>query len=152
MYFKSLDLNVLTIYRTGNCTTKFFDEFTELILFCDSLSNPYLITGDFNIHVNKTNDNCGKSLKSIIELFSLHQHVSSPTHIIGNTLDLIISSFNLNYLNIDDPSRVILDHFLVSFSFNININSKTKRPKKEFTFRNIKSINFQNFNNDLTIL
>ena len=146
---KTPPLNLVTVYRTGPCNNKFFDEFSELILSLDTLSVPYIILGDFNIHV--TNGTAAsKSLQSMLDIFSLQQHVNLPTHIHGNILDLIISNFKLQSLNITDPTRVISDHFLLNFSFSINVITRIKRPKKEISFRDIKAINLHDFNVDIS--
>ena len=147
--FKNPDLNILSLYRTGTCTSEFFDEFAELILYCDNLNAPYLILGDFNIHINRINEVSAKSLKSVLDLFSLKQSVNLPTHILGNTLDLVISNIDINSLIVEDPSRAISDHFLVKFGFDIRTNLEIKPRKREVTFRDLKSLNVENFNTDI---
>ena len=147
--FRIPAMNIISIYRTGPCTKVFYHEFSELLIFCESLSVPYLILGDFNLHVSKIDDNSAKSFQKILDLFSLKQQVVSPTHIHGNILDLVISNFEIKCLNIVDPSNTISDHFLVSFSFDLFSTVKSHRPKKLITFRDIKSIDLENFKIDI---
>ena len=53
-----------------------------------------MIVGDFNIHVDDSTDIQAGKLHDIIASHSLHQHVTSPTHTQGHTLDLVITHDN----------------------------------------------------------
>ena len=67
--------------------------FTKFSNYLESIirsSEPLLITGDFNIHVNISDDRDGIKLLDLLESMALEQHVSTPTHQHGHTLDLII--------------------------------------------------------------
>jgi len=59
-----------------------------------------MIAGDFNIHVDDATDIHVRKLSDILSCHSLHQHVYSPTHVHGHTLDLQITQ--------DDQSIVVL--------------------------------------------
>ncbi len=49
-----------------------------------------LIVGDFNIHVDNTNDALGLAFTDLINSFGVKQNVTGPTHRFNHTLDLII--------------------------------------------------------------
>ena len=49
------------------------------------------LPGDFNFHFNKPNDAKVVQFNSFLEMFDLIQHIWSPTHMDGNTLDLLIT-------------------------------------------------------------
>ena len=57
----------------------------------DSLSTP-VIVGGINIHVQDATNAFCKDLIMSMGMFDLCQHVRQPTHILGNTLDLVITS------------------------------------------------------------
>ena len=56
-----------------------------------------LIVGDFNIHVDSSN-NRSRSFLDILNANGLTQHVTRPTHQKGYTLDLVITREQSNLL------------------------------------------------------
>ena len=69
----------------------FFDEFASYLESIVMSSQPLLIAVDFNIHVDVPNDPNRVSLLELLESMGLQQHVVTPTHESGHTLDLIIT-------------------------------------------------------------
>ncbi len=71
--------------------TDFLKEFADFL--SDLLVNvdKALIVGDFNIHVDNTNDALGLAFTDLINSFGVKQNVTGPTHRFNHTLDLIIS-------------------------------------------------------------
>ena len=53
--------------------------------------NNIIITGDFNIHVNDTNDPEAQIFLDTMEALGLDNHVNFATHNRGNTLDLVLT-------------------------------------------------------------
>ena len=45
--------------------------------------------GHFNFHVNDVADTTAMRFLSIVDDLYLRQHITGPTHISGNTLDLV---------------------------------------------------------------
>jgi len=45
------------------------------------------IVGDFNIHVDNTNDALGAAFTDLLNSFGFKQNVSGPTHHLNHTLD-----------------------------------------------------------------
>jgi exonuclease III len=118
-------LSLFNIYRPPSSFAKsrdsasfsqFLDDFQTLISSISTLSHDFLITGDFNIHVDDLTDSSALQFISLLDLANLTQHVSFPTHRLNHTLDLIITSsdtiFVLLYLN-------ILFHLQITFLFSI---------------------------------
>ena len=72
-----------------------------------------MIVGDFNIHVDDSTDIQAGKLHDIIASHSLHQHVTSPTHTQGHTLDLVITHDNqtISVHSVDPP--LLSDHSFV---------------------------------------
>ena len=54
-------------------------------------TEPLVLTGDFNIHVNIGSDSDAVRFLDLLSSMGLQQHISFSTHISGNTLDLLIS-------------------------------------------------------------
>ena len=94
----SRSVYIVIIYRpplssNHDCTTNhFMVEFGSLLeqYVTDSASS-LLITGDFNLHVDNNLDKSSQDFLALIDSFNLKQHVCSPTHRAGHTLDLLIT-------------------------------------------------------------
>lgn len=95
----SLSRSVCTvvIYRpplSSNCactTDHFLVEFGSLLEQYVTDSFSLLTTGDSNLHVNNNLDKSSQDFLALIDSFNLKQHVCSPTHRAGHTLNLLIT-------------------------------------------------------------
>ena len=108
-----------------------------------SSHNRCIIVGDFNFP-----DICWSSLSGTLSLsnsfcefifdYNLTQHVMEPTHIMGNILDLVITSAGINIVDLSiTPSvqHIFSDHFIVSFIPLCNIiRTLTSKPRYVFDF------------------
>ncbi len=80
-----------------------------------------LIVGDFNIHVDNTNDALGLAFTDLINSFGVKQNVTGPTHRFNHTLDLIISHrIDLTDIDIVSQSDDVTDYLFVSCMLHIN--------------------------------
>ncbi len=95
-----------------------------------------LIVGDFNIHVDNTNDALGLAFTNLRNSFGVKQNVTGPTHRFNYTLDLIIShGIYLTDIDIVPQSDDVTDHFLVSCMLHItHINYMALRYRPGRTF------------------
>ena len=103
-----------------------------------------LLTGDFNIHV--AND--ANTFLDVLDSFGLRNHIGFPTHHLNNTLDLVITPCNDNFIESATPDRLFSDHNIVYFNI-----TTLKQPNtiKEITYRKLKNINMINFNEDMEL-
>ena len=87
----SINFTFFLIYRPPNTNIlPFFNDFTDII---HSINNTnFLIAGDFNFHFGNPFPP-HSSFSDLLDSLSLVQNVNFPTHISGNTLDLIITLF-----------------------------------------------------------
>ena len=151
---------ISTVYRVSKLKAQNYEAldlyFTTLIK-TKKYSKLYIV-GDFNFpDLTPTNWETGltDSLleQSFITLFSnldLTQCIKEPTHIKGNTLDLLLTN-NTHSLSdiLVKPEQSICDsdHFLITFS----INSITKRKKSaKRKIPNFKKANWDELNNELS--
>lgn len=106
---------VVVVYRPGSsgATQAFFNDFSDLLERLATYSTPLMITGDFNIHVDDANSTDAGKLSDILAGHSLLQHINSPTHRLGHTLDLFITRDDqlIKILPIDPP--LLSDHAFV---------------------------------------
>ena len=100
-------------------------------------TEPLIMAGYFNIHVNVPSDN---DAVRFLDLF--------PTHVSGNILDLLITRSSDSRLIRDvQPDSYFSDHCSVLFLIN---TSKPQLSRKEVSFRKIKAIDTTAFMEDLS--
>ena len=98
-------LSLLNIYRPPDSSnyaqpfSTFIDEFRTLLASFSTTKDDFLITGDFNIHVDNFSDSHSSQLSSLLSSMNLKQHISFPTHSGGHTLDLVITSDDSNIIS-----------------------------------------------------
>lgn len=96
----------------------FFSDFNSLLERLAITSSKLLITGDFNFHVNKPSETYAKKFLHMLKVFNLEQHVRGPTHKTGNTLDVVITRSDDDFLSgvhiIPDAIHLKLcDHYAI---------------------------------------
>ncbi|XP_048113303.1 uncharacterized protein LOC125303548 [Alosa alosa] len=103
----TLPLLLLLIYRLPKPSAHFLSEFNEFLTVLSSLSSAMIMLGDFNIHVD-TNCSYTSEFNSVLDCFSLTQHVDFPTHTHGHTL----CSSGLNDISVSGSISGVSDHKL----------------------------------------
>ncbi len=101
---------------------EFADFLSDLLVNVDkALIDKALIVGDFNIHVDNTNNALGLAFTDLINYFGVKQNVTGPTHRFNHTLDWIIShGIDLTDIDIISQSDDVTEHFLVSCMLHNN--------------------------------
>ena len=104
-------------------------------------SEPLLIAGNFNIHVDFPDNRDGVFFHELLESMGLQQLVVTPTHESGHSLDVIITRQCDSHL----PSIPVSDYF---FSDHCSLLSdltvgKPPLPIKSISYRKIKAIDMQ---------
>ena len=87
-------------------------------------SCPVVVGGDFNLRVHDENSADARQLAGLLLSFDMIQHVRSPTHCAGNTLDLVMTFADRppNKVSVDPPGA-ISDHALVISSIPVSVDS-----------------------------
>ena len=141
--------HLTAIYRCGDHLepkSVFLKEFNDLVEFLH-FTYPYIVLcGDFNIHCNDILNSDVIKFYEILNSFTLLQHVSEPTHILGNTIDLVISDPNVQITNLNVCSDTPSDHSLISFSINFDV---VQTKPELFRYRNLRQINTSDFRADM---
>jgi exonuclease III len=149
--YQSKKIRFVTIYRPNPSQknrytmSDFYIEFATLMSHYNLSKDEIIISGDFNFHVNKPNDPDAKKFIDILTTFNLVQHITQSTHILGNTLDLLITRSPSTLTN-HKVDFQISDHSTILFDLNIG---KTECPKKILNFRKLKAINIDEFKKDI---
>ena len=77
-----------------------------------------------------------------MDSFNFVQHITSPTHIEGNTLDLIISHVHSNFTNSHSINNLFSDHHLVFFHIS---SPRPTRPIIKIKYRKYNNIDTDTF-------
>ena len=91
-------LSVFNIYRPPSSSTHskpfsvFLVDFGSFLSFAAITTHEFIITSDFNIHLDNPADTLTSQFLSLLSSFNLSQHVHFPTHDKNHTLDLVITS------------------------------------------------------------
>ena len=128
-------------------TSTFLADFTDYLETLILSTEPLVITGDFNVHVDDSTNPDATRLLDLLDSMSLCQHVTQPTHELGHTIDLIITRQS-DSIVCDSP---VTDH-LFSDHLSVLTTLRATKPKiisKERIYRKIKSIDLDSFCNDL---
>ena len=76
-----------------------------------------VVCGDFNIHVDQTQDVHAGRLSRLLQSFDCRQHVTDPTHTGGHTLDLVITRTDTFIRNLC-VGDAVSDHAMISFKLD----------------------------------
>ncbi|XP_072048824.1 uncharacterized protein [Amphiura filiformis] len=126
----------------------YLNEFEDFLGEISLFPQKVVMLGDFNIHVNLPSKPEVKRFLACVEANGFQQHVMKPTHIHGNTLDLILSRPSDNLIQSTDVHNngMSPDHFMVLCDVNCSKPSLTKKMVK---CRNFKAIDRDKFVSDL---
>ena len=146
---RKVSFHLAAVYRPPQSSpSSFFTEFSDMVEILSSHQN-HIILGDFNFPVNKLDHPNSRKLMTILDCANYHQIVNVPTHVNGNTLDLIAypSTSSIQTKLHDVDHSVSSDHLAVIFSLKF---PKPVRLKKVMNVRKWKSIDISKFNKEIT--
>ena len=112
------------------------------------LKNP-IILGDFNIHINDTDNSDAIALIDSMEALGLVQHVSKYAHMAGNILDLIYAfqgdGLSVQYCSV---GPFVSNHRIVLAAINLWKLTLTRQKIKMRKTKDIRPSDFESeFNN-----
>ena len=127
--------------------TTFLEEFSEFVDSMNNEPNIYLL-GDFNLHYDKSEDQCVIKLKNLLDEHGLKQLVTAPTQEHNHILDLVIVRSAIDILSGPDVQDLcISDHKVISLVVDI---TKTCARKQLVKTRCVKKINMETFKQDVS--
>lgn len=87
----------------------------------------FIITGDFNIHVDNDMTSNAKEITARLETFGLLHHVErAHTHTQGHTLDLVISKgADISFIDVKDLTLFDLCHFMEAITMLPTVSAET---------------------------
>ena len=146
--FASKCYTILGVYRPPSLSgANFIADFSSLLESLASSPSELIILGDFNIHVDVPSDSLASSFRCLLDSFSLSQHVVSPTHNSGHTLDLLITSNLSNPIQCGTVDPLLSDHCAVFGKLSIVCSTRPHKMAKQT--RCFKSIDLPSFHSDI---
>jgi Endonuclease/Exonuclease/phosphatase family len=140
---------LVVVYRTGNVIQDFYDQFCDLLERLATFSASLIVVGDFNIHVDNPMDADANRFAEIVSCNGLQQHVTSPTHRLGHTLDLFITRPKLSvHMFPVDPS-LLSDHSFLVVDVACPQQPVADTPPGSSLTRNWRSFDVEAFTADL---
>ena len=145
-------MHLIVVYRPGHAGTDrtFLEEFSSFLDSLLAVRGKIVICGDFNYWID---DPLSKPYSSefleLLDISNFYNHVSSPTHLLGHTLDLVLSPVGVDCVvdvEVLPIDSLISDHALLTFCL------KTARPKavkKSITFRSYRNVNQDSISNEI---
>ena len=126
----------------------FYSEFSEYLESVVLNTDPVLIVGDFNIHVDCDDNTYSVKLLELFESVGLDQHVHTPTHCSGHTLDLIVTR-QTDQIIASSPRADCLfsDHMPVFCHLQLD---RVPRINSKVSYRNVAAINLDTLRKDLS--
>ena len=122
----------------------FLNKFSSCLSHADTTPHEFIITGDFNIHVDDLSDTQTIQFFDLLASCNLTQHVKMPTHRHGHFLELIITSANTTLNPIITSSLIVTsDHYPIFTSINVHPNPPP--PPTTLTYRRINAIDYPKF-------
>lgn len=149
----SIWIRVIVVYRpppsgvNGSSVSQFLCEFSTFLEHLVLLPGEILVMGDFNFHVNDPTNHSAREFAFLLDTYNMSQHVTDPTHQSGHTLDLLITREGSDLIS-DVQVHVpwISDHGVVQFKIT---TSKPRFPRKTIVFRRWKSLDINQFQQDV---
>ena len=96
--------------------------------------------------MQNNNDPNKRKLDDILFRYDLIQHVQGPTHLSGNTIDLIMTRSSDSLANGASAYRLISDHFLVTTDLNIG---QPPTGLRNSSFRKTRDIDLEKIKSDI---
>ena len=103
----------------------FLDEFADLISQLLTSPIPFLMCGDFNIRWNLHTDSKRSQFQDLINEYGIISSTpSSPTHVLGNTIDFVLSDSLvepfISGVHVNN-NETLSDHFPITFNLQLHL-------------------------------
>lgn len=159
---KNYSMRLAIVYRpppskgNGSKTCVFLEEWAKFLAKFAVTDKNIIITGDLNFHLDIPTQSDTIKFTSILQSCGMVQHVREPTHVLGHTLDVVITrdtDTSVSNINVVDPGlsdnksgKVTKDHYAVIFN---TVAEKPPPIRKTVTYRKLNSIDIDSFKSDI---
>ena len=136
-------VQLIVVYCPGHPGTDrtFLEEFSSFLDSLLDVGGKIIICGDFNYWVdNPLSKPYSSEFLELLDINNFHNYISSPTHMLGHTLDLVLSPVGMDCVvdvEVMPIDSLISDHALITFGLQM---ARPKAVKKSITFRNYRNV------------
>ena len=137
--FRNKTFNLYIIYRYPNSSVLQFTETLANIIERNILFDhgKLILTGDFNIHIDKPNLSDTVLFNDLLESFNLANKVAFSTHLSQHKIDLMLFETQSTIVSGIRQGHLFCDHYFIHADLCI----KTTRPNAKFvSYRKLKNI------------
>ena len=128
-------------------TSVFLTEFAEFLESVILSTDPLLITGHFNIHVDAADNVDAIKRLELFQSTGLEQHFNVPTLVGGHTLDLIVTRQSKRIISSAPHADYLFsDHTAVLCELQVD---KVILDKSQVSYRKIKSVDLDTLKDEL---
>ena len=119
----SKSLRIVILYRPPYSdqhkvtTENFLMDFSTYLEALLLVKEELLIVGDFNIHVDISNDVHAIKVLDLLDSVGLQQHIKKPTHVHGHTLDLVITRSSAGLFKVN-PMLIVFSQIMLLYCVN----------------------------------
>ena len=120
--------------------TMFFEEFPNLLDYCNNFAPTPIILGDHNFWFDKPLKPNKAKMLDLLDVFNLSQSVKEPTHIKGHILDWVIFNPDTNtnvLLSTSVSHDLSSDHYAVCLDLNVDVPAPVPVYKELRSLRSI---------------
>ena len=137
--FRNKTLNLYIIYRYPNSSVLQFTETLANILERNILFDhgELILTGDFNIHMDKPHLSDTILFNDLLESFNLANKVAFSTHLSQHAIDLMLFETQSTIVSGIRQGHLFFDHYFI----HVDLCIKTTKPNAKFlSYRKLKNI------------
>ena len=113
------------------------------------IANPcrFLVAGDIYIHMDAPDNREAAIFRNLLDTSNFKQHVASPTHTAGHTMDLLITNNTDDFISsVSTHHDLPSDHAAVKCLINV---ARPPAPTKKLCTRKLRSIDMVSFKFDI---
>lgn len=135
---------ICSIYRspTQADLSLFLVEFEDFLTNLCSKPGKPIICGDFNFHLELSEDNQANSFRTLYTILGFNQHVTQSTHSQGGWLDIILTRDDVEThdVNVVQETGTSSDHYFVNFDLCVDSTQKNNVVWYRSVLRNLKDL------------
>lgn len=144
------NLLAVVLYRPGSAdvTNVFFEDLSDILELSATYACPFILLGDINIHTEIVDNANTVKWQLLLQSHGLVQHVTSPTHRAGHTLDVVVTRSDCPLISLQVLPPTLSDHSLISV--NVNLQPGHRQPAPAVRRRKWRSFDFDGFCDSLS--
>lgn len=101
----------------------FFEDLSDVLERMATYACPILLLGDVNIHLDIVDDPNTVKWCSVLGSHGLVQHITSPIHRAGHTLDVVVTRSECTVSNVRVQSPSLSDHAFITVDVDLKVNA-----------------------------